>query len=90
MLEFERKMRERALLIEDYDFYTCLVNSHNQQKQAEGEYYFERFFSFEDAERIQGLYPSLESVVQDWLRERSIEESKLAERRKKEEDERAK
>lgn len=32
VLEFERKMWERALTIEDYDFYTCLVNAHNQTK----------------------------------------------------------
>ena len=28
VLEFERKMWERAPLIDDYDFYTCLFNAH--------------------------------------------------------------
>ena len=28
VLEFERKMRERASKIDDYDFYTCLFNAH--------------------------------------------------------------
>ena len=43
VLEFEWKMRERAPLIDDYDFYTCLYNAH-QQRKAQDEFYYEPFF----------------------------------------------
>ena len=84
VLEFERKLRERAAVIDDYDFYTVIFNAHRTNPPNE-----EELFEFKLAEKVQANFPALESVVQDRLRERSAEEAKVAERKKKEEEERS-
>lgn len=35
VLEFERKLRERALTIDDYDFYTVIFNAHKRDRPDE-------------------------------------------------------
>lgn len=47
--------------------------------------YYEDFFTFNDADHIRPMFPPLEAVVQDRLRESSLEQAKLEERKKKEE-----
>jgi hypothetical protein len=66
VLEYERVLRSKAPMIDDYDFYTALFNAHRAKGHDENS-----FFEFPPAEKIHNLFPPLESVVQDRLRERS-------------------
>ena len=83
VLEFERKMRERALKIDDYDYFTMIFNSFRDQDHSGS-------FNFRPAESIYHHFPALESVVQDRLRERSIEDAKARQKQKDEEEARRK